>query len=389
MAVVNLFEERKDKAVWKPTKSGKLCLAGVYTADMMQGFEGVMAVVSGDVAEWCRRQMVEKVFFESDDDDVLSQIKGGVNVRVGRFCLKSLCCYWHLKGSHTLFLCLAMMLLEILFVIVCCIAGRGSLGQKDGSQQQLVAVCSRCSSRLKRIWDPGGCSKGIKLSMRSMSIARGCRSMKSGVITPFWADWLPSLSGKFGIQRNDLAERVVIREGQADQIVWKPTRVGRNNSSCGFYARNSRGMFCVAGVYSSHDGADLKSLIGKMLHDCIEWCRHMNVGSVYFETEDWRGVSWSGDNYPDIRIHTIKCAERVNCVVRGLVNSCTGGNVMFLRKEGLPQGLGRLLALEGLRLEWIGLSCCSLLLSQGELKVGWNILAVNCGWDGCHEAEDG
>nr|GMD36426.1 uncharacterized protein LOC109147873 [Ipomoea batatas] len=106
-------------------------------------------------------------------------------------------------------------------------------------------------------------------------------------------------------------------------------------------------MFCVAGVYSSHDGTDLMSLIGKMLHDCIEWCRHMNVGSVYFESEDWRGVSWSGDNYPDIRIHTIKCAERVNCVVRGLVNSCTGVNVMFLRKEGLPQGLGRFLALEG------------------------------------------
>nr|GLL30566.1 uncharacterized protein LOC109147873 [Ipomoea trifida] len=106
-------------------------------------------------------------------------------------------------------------------------------------------------------------------------------------------------------------------------------------------------MFCVAGVYSTHDGTDLMSLVDKMLHDCIEWCRHMNVGSVYFETEDWRGVSWNGDHYPDLRICTVKCAERVNCVVKGLVNSCTGGNVMFLRKEGLPQGLGRLLALEG------------------------------------------
>nr|GMC80812.1 uncharacterized protein LOC109147873 [Ipomoea batatas] len=129
-------------------------------------------------------------------------------------------------------------------------------------------------------------------------------------------------------------------------------------------------MFCVAGVYTLHDGADLKSLIEKMLHDCAEWCRHMNVGWAYFETEDWRGVSWNGENYPDLRICTVKCAERVNCVVKSLVNSCTGGNIMFLRKEGLPQGLGRLLALEGHSTSTLG---CSLFIPIILALLGLNL----------------
>nr|GMD74751.1 uncharacterized protein LOC109147873 [Ipomoea batatas] len=80
-----------------------------------------------------------------------------------------------------------------------------------------------------------------------------------------------------------------------------------------------------------------------MLHDCTDWCRSKNVNSVYFETEDWRGVIWDGNNCSDIRIHNIQCAERVNCVAKCLVNICTGGSVMFLKKEdaGLRCNTGR------------------------------------------------
>nr|GLL21715.1 uncharacterized protein LOC109147873 [Ipomoea trifida] len=124
--------------------------------------------------------------------------------------------------------------------------------------------------------------------------------------------------------------------------------VGRDGLSCGFFGRNSKGMFCVAGVYTSHDRTEIKSLIIRMLYDCTDWCRSKNVNSVYFETEDWRGVIWDGNNCSDIRIHNIQCAERVNCVAKCLVNICTGGSVMFLEKEGLPKGLGRILSLEGI-----------------------------------------
>nr|GMD96695.1 uncharacterized protein LOC109147873 [Ipomoea batatas] len=139
--------------------------------------------------------------------------------------------------------------------------------------------------------------------------------------------------------------------------------VGRDGLSCGFFGRNSKGMFCVAGVYTSHDITEIKSLIVRMLHDCTDWCRSKNVNFVYFETEDWRGknvnsvyfgtedwrgVIWDGNNCSDIRIHNIQCAKRVNCVAKCLVNICIGGSVMFLKKEGLPKGLGGIISLEGI-----------------------------------------
>nr|GME03902.1 uncharacterized protein LOC109149028 [Ipomoea batatas] len=51
---------------------------------------------------------------------------------------------------------------------------------------------------------------------------------------------------------------------------------------------------------------------------------------------------------PQGLIRVNKCAARVNVVAACLVELCVGANVSFWREEGLPRGLGRILALEGI-----------------------------------------
>nr|GMD29920.1 uncharacterized protein LOC109147873 [Ipomoea batatas] len=121
-----------------------------------------------------------------------------------------------------------------------------------------------------------------------------------------------------------------------------------DNMSCGFFVRNSRGGFCLAGVYSVVEGGGIDDLITLMLNCCIEWCEQMNYHSVYLETEDWRGVRDHIRELPHLRIMKIQCTNRVNCVAKCLVQTCKGSNVIFCSREGLPRGLGRILALEGI-----------------------------------------
>nr|GMC93831.1 uncharacterized protein LOC109154094 [Ipomoea batatas] len=70
--------------------------------------------------------------------------------------------------------------------------------------------------------------------------------------------------------------------------------------------------------------------------------------SVFLETEDWRGLKEDIMDISHLSIKKIQCASRVNCVAKCLVNSCKGSNVIFCSREGLPRGLGRILALEGI-----------------------------------------
>nr|GMD80958.1 Transmembrane protease serine 13 [Ipomoea batatas] len=111
--------------------------------------------------------------------------------------------------------------------------------------------------------------------------------------------------------------------------------VSSDRMRCGFFARNAKGMFCLAGVYSCSIDADLKVLITGMLHDCLTWCKRKYIGSVYLETEDWREVGDGIDDHPHMKIQKIQCAEK-------------GAIWSFGKKEGLPRSLGRILALEGI-----------------------------------------
>nr|GLL30573.1 uncharacterized protein LOC109147873 [Ipomoea trifida] len=95
-------------------------------------------------------------------------------------------------------------------------------------------------------------------------------------------------------------------------------------------------------------GGGIDELIKIMLHSCLDWCKQKNYHSVYLETEDWRGLKEDIKDIPPLRIMKIQCASRVNCVAMCLVNSCKGSNVIFCSREGLPRGLGRILALEGI-----------------------------------------
>lgn len=124
--------------------------------------------------------------------------------------------------------------------------------------------------------------------------------------------------------------------------------VSMDNLSCGFFIRNSRGGFCLAGVYSVIGSGGMNELITIMLNSCLEWCEQKSYYSVFLETEDWRGLKEDIMDISHLSIKKIQCASRVNCVAKCLVNSCKGSNVIFCSREGLPRGLGRILALEGI-----------------------------------------
>ncbi|XP_019151077.1 PREDICTED: uncharacterized protein LOC109147873 [Ipomoea nil] len=118
--------------------------------------------------------------------------------------------------------------------------------------------------------------------------------------------------------------------------------------SCAFFVRNSRGRFCLAGVYSLENGQNLEELIQSMLGYCWEWCKFKRITKVIFETSNWRGIELNGlDTAQGSWIRKETCLERVNCVASCLANRCCDLNIIFNKVEGLPRGLDHLLALEG------------------------------------------
>nr|GME03900.1 uncharacterized protein LOC109149028 [Ipomoea batatas]GME03901.1 uncharacterized protein LOC109149028 [Ipomoea batatas] len=71
--------------------------------------------------------------------------------------------------------------------------------------------------------------------------------------------------------------------------------------------------------------------------------------NICLEADSWDGIEVDVDRWaPHGLIRIFKCAERVNVVAACLVELCVGANVSFWRREGLPKGLGRILALEGI-----------------------------------------
>nr|GLL34370.1 uncharacterized protein LOC109149028 [Ipomoea trifida] len=101
------------------------------------------------------------------------------------------------------------------------------------------------------------------------------------------------------------------------------------------------------GVYSKQNDEEMKSVIERMLGDCVERCTKSDMMNICIEAESWEGIEmdrWA----PQGLIRVNKCAARVNVVAACLVELCVGANVSFWKEEGLPKGLGRILALEGI-----------------------------------------
>lgn len=53
--------------------------------------------------------------------------------------------------------------------------------------------------------------------------------------------------------------------------------VGGDGRSCGFFVRDSKGMFCAAGTYALKEGQEIKELLEEMLVDCWRWCVSKNI----------------------------------------------------------------------------------------------------------------
>nr|GLL50027.1 uncharacterized protein LOC109149028 [Ipomoea trifida] len=87
-----------------------------------------------------------------------------------------------------------------------------------------------------------------------------------------------------------------------------------------------------------------------MLGDCLVWCRRRNLINVTLEADDWRGLEESEWRRfgTGMFIRLNRCSDRVNAVVKCLMRCCPGLNAVFRRREDLPRGLGRVLALEGI-----------------------------------------
>ncbi|XP_019159332.1 PREDICTED: uncharacterized protein LOC109156012 [Ipomoea nil] len=114
------------------------------------------------------------------------------------------------------------------------------------------------------------------------------------------------------------------------------------DNSCGFFIRNSRGMFCVAGVYSFENGEDIQAVAKRMLRDCWNWGCRNHIRDMCFESD--KVLDWE---YAD-QVNSSRTNERVNAVARCLTRMCAGMCIWFLNGCGLPRGLDRVLALEGI-----------------------------------------
>nr|GMD29914.1 uncharacterized protein LOC109149028 [Ipomoea batatas] len=148
-----------------------------------------------------------------------------------------------------------------------------------------------------------------------------------------------------GVHGPDFEQEVNLRDDRADKMIWKPTGSDFTLKSAKDIMRHQGGRRS-GGLW----GGSLDDLIKLMLKDCVLWCMRMQYVNVVFESDDWRSLEedeWR-TCYAGVQIRANRCAERVNAVADCLLRSCPGLNIFFWRKEGLPRGLGRILALEGI-----------------------------------------
>nr|GLL30574.1 uncharacterized protein LOC109149028 [Ipomoea trifida] len=112
-------------------------------------------------------------------------------------------------------------------------------------------------------------------------------------------------------------EGMRIQTGTADKIVWAPTQ----------------------NTFTFKTAKDL---------DCLHWCKRRMITRVVFESNEWSGYRNMELEEYTMNVGRVQCADRVNAVAQCLVNWGPGLNVVYWKKEGLPRGLGRILALEGI-----------------------------------------
>nr|GMC71024.1 uncharacterized protein LOC109147873 [Ipomoea batatas] len=70
------------------------------------------------------------------------------------------------------------------------------------------------------------------------------------------------------------------------------------------------------------------------------------------ENEIDPGPDWLGDGdlsrfSEEVQVIENQCTDRINCVADCFVNACANVSVIYIKKDALPRGIGRVLALEG------------------------------------------
>nr|GME14058.1 uncharacterized protein LOC109147873 [Ipomoea batatas] len=169
---------------------------------------------------------------------------------------------------------------------------------------------------------------------------------------PYWDPFPPNWN--FILERIERfgCERIVQRScwcrppAGSIKVNWA---VGRDGLKCGFFARNSRGGFCVAGVYLLQDGGSMGDLVKSMLRDCWSWCWRKRTRKMILVSSVWQRVD-VGDLSrfsEEVQVVVNQCTERVNCVADCFVNASANVNIAYIKKDALPRGIGRVLALEG------------------------------------------
>nr|GMC80114.1 ribosomal protein S7 [Ipomoea batatas] len=89
--------------------------------------------------------------------------------------------------------------------------------------------------------------------------------------------------------------------------------------------------------------------VKSMLRDCWSWCWRKRTRKMILESSDWQRVD-VGDLSrfsEEVQVVVNQCTERVNCVADCFVNASANVNIAYIKKDALPRGIGRVLALEG------------------------------------------
>ncbi|XP_019152199.1 PREDICTED: uncharacterized protein LOC109149028 [Ipomoea nil] len=191
----------------------------------------------------------------------------------------------------------------------------------------------------------GGRSSAARVIYKVVKDVSDCIQRKWPLWDPFPPNWkfIMQKAEEFGCSRIVQKTCWCRPRTREVKINWA---VDWDEGACAFFTRNSRGRFCSAGIYSKQEGGDIRILVREMLQDCWAWCRRKKIASVCLESDSWGDGGWEFlEEWPNVRCS--RCTERVNRVAGCLLRCCAGNNLVFWKNGGLPRGLRRVLALEG------------------------------------------
>nr|GMD04665.1 uncharacterized protein LOC109162453 [Ipomoea batatas] len=158
---------------------------------------------------------------------------------------------------------------------------------------------------------------------------------------PNWNAMMRRVQG-FGVQK------AVVRNGWCKPPKgWIKVNMTAKERSCGFFVRNAKGQFYIAGVYSICEGESMNELRGLMVQDVWAWCRRKRLVKVIFESDE-PGLLKEKAMIQGGHVGWSRCSTQVNCLVHCVVDRCTDLNMIFLKEGSLPCGFARLMALEGI-----------------------------------------